>query len=182
MSIAEFLSISQRDWTVSVIFTVTLLEVDPIFDLFSIFGVCRAKEWIDICNRPDLMQRLDTESININNFYVCELHFENQIMEFATRKILIRTAQPIPIGGENFDPSSLLAHDSLEEPAFDHVDLDQEDDDYVAGRVGFIRMKYVILMPIFGYFCRCGRRLPAQPDPTSYYYENRRRLQRRLIE
>lgn len=39
MSIAEFLSISQRDWTVSVIFTVTLLEVDPIFDFFFLYSV-----------------------------------------------------------------------------------------------------------------------------------------------
>lgn len=80
------------------------------------------------------MHRLENDTININNFYVCELHFENQIMEFATRKILIRTAQPIPVGGTSFDPSSLLAQECLDnEPAFDHVDLDQDDDDYVGG-------------------------------------------------
>ena len=32
--------------------------------------------------------------ININNYYVCEAHFENQVLDYATRKILIRNAQP----------------------------------------------------------------------------------------
>lgn len=83
------------------------------------------------------MRRLEADAININNFYVCEMHFENQIMEFATRKILIRTAQPIPIGGTQFDPSSLLSSDLLDnEPTFDHVDLDQDDDDFDRGACG----------------------------------------------
>lgn len=129
MSDAKFLSLSQRDCSVRM-----LNLMDGHFNLYLIRCSNSAKEWINICDRPDLMRRLEEEDININNFYVCELHFENQIMEFATRKILIRTAQPIPIGGTNFDPRSLLASDHLDsEPAFDHVDLDQDDDEFDGG-------------------------------------------------
>lgn len=104
----------------------------------STFYLCSAREWLEICERPDLIQRLDDAKVNIHNYYVCESHFENQIMEFATRKILIRTAIPVPVGAAQFDPHSLLdlGNDFLtDEPNFDHIDLDGDDDD-LTGSIG----------------------------------------------
>lgn len=57
----------------------------------------RAKEWLVICERPDLMRRVDIGDITINNYYVCETHFPNQILDYATRKILIKTAKPLSV-------------------------------------------------------------------------------------
>lgn len=57
----------------------------------------RAKEWLVICERPDLMRRVDIGDITINNYYVCETHFPNQILDYATRKILIKTAKPLTV-------------------------------------------------------------------------------------
>lgn len=57
----------------------------------------RAKEWLNICDRPDLLRRVDLGEININNYYVCETHFPNQILDYATRKILIKTALPLTL-------------------------------------------------------------------------------------
>lgn len=37
------------------------------------------------------------KDININNYYVCEIHFPNQILDYATRKILIKTAKPLSL-------------------------------------------------------------------------------------
>lgn len=61
------------------------------------FVFCRAKEWLVICERPDLMRRVDIGDITINNYYVCETHFPNQILDYATRKILIKTAKPLSV-------------------------------------------------------------------------------------
>lgn len=41
------------------------------------------------------MRRVDIGDITINNYYVCEIHFPNQILDYATRKILIKTAKPL---------------------------------------------------------------------------------------
>lgn len=48
-----------------------------------------------ICDRPDLLRRVEIGDITINNYYVCETHFPNQILDYATRKILIKTAKPL---------------------------------------------------------------------------------------
>lgn len=57
----------------------------------------RAKEWLMICDRPDLLRRVEIGDITINNYYVCEVHFPNQILDYATRKILIKTAKPLSL-------------------------------------------------------------------------------------
>lgn len=61
------------------------------------FYIRRAKEWLVICERMDLMRRVDIGDITINNYYVCESHFPNQILDYATRKILIKTAKPLTV-------------------------------------------------------------------------------------
>lgn len=43
------------------------------------------------------MRRVDSGDININNYYVCEAHFPNQILDYSTRKILIKTALPLSL-------------------------------------------------------------------------------------
>lgn len=60
-----------------------------------VFFSHRSKEWLEICERPDLMRRVDIGDITINNYYVCEIHFPNQILDYSTRKILIKTAKPL---------------------------------------------------------------------------------------
>lgn len=50
-----------------------------------------------ICDRPDLLRRVEIGDITINNYYVCETHFPNQILDYATRKILIKTAKPLSL-------------------------------------------------------------------------------------
>lgn len=50
-----------------------------------------------ICGRQDLLRRVEIGDITINNYYVCEIHFPNQILDYATRKILIKTAKPITL-------------------------------------------------------------------------------------
>lgn len=50
-----------------------------------------------ICERPDLLRRVEIGDITINNYYVCEIHFPNQILDYATRKILIKTAKPLSL-------------------------------------------------------------------------------------
>lgn len=40
---------------------------------------------------------MDTNDVNINNYYVCEIHFPQQILDYATRKILIKTAKPLTL-------------------------------------------------------------------------------------
>lgn len=57
--------------------------------------IYRAREWLMICERPDLLRRVEIGDITINNYYVCETHFPNQILDYATRKILIKTAKPL---------------------------------------------------------------------------------------
>lgn len=57
----------------------------------------RAKEWLVTCERPDLLRRVEIGDITINNYYVCETHFPNQILDYATRKILIKTAKPLTV-------------------------------------------------------------------------------------
>lgn len=94
--------------------------------LFPFF--CRAREWIAICQRPDLMKRLDANEININNYYMCEAHFDNQILDYATRKILVRHATPAALEESKFNPNAMNGH-GPGIPDFDHVDLDEEDDD-----------------------------------------------------
>lgn len=59
--------------------------------------LCRAIEWLTVCDRPDLMRRIEINDININNYYVCEAHFPNQILDYTTRKILIKTAKPLSV-------------------------------------------------------------------------------------
>lgn len=66
----------------------------------------RAKEWLLICDRPDLMRRVDLGEINVNNYYVCEQHFPNQILDYATRKILIKTATPLSLTESKLLPFS----------------------------------------------------------------------------
>lgn len=43
------------------------------------------------------MRRVELGGITINNYYVCENHFPNQILDYATRKILIKTAKPLTL-------------------------------------------------------------------------------------
>lgn len=43
------------------------------------------------------MRRVEINDITINNYYVCESHFPNQILDYATRKILIKTAKPLTV-------------------------------------------------------------------------------------
>lgn len=50
-----------------------------------------------IADRPDLMRRVEIGDVTINNYYVCEIHFPNQILDYATRKILIKTAKPLSL-------------------------------------------------------------------------------------
>lgn len=71
----------------------SFLKLYHFFDVF----YYRAKEWLVICERPDLMRRVDIGDITINNYYVCETHFPNQILDYATRKILIKTAKPLSV-------------------------------------------------------------------------------------
>lgn len=59
-----------------------------------------------ICERPDLMRRVDLGEINVNNYYVCETHFPNQILDYATRKILIKTALPLSMAETKLLPFS----------------------------------------------------------------------------
>lgn len=68
--------------------------------------ISRAKEWLMICERPDLMRRVDLGEINVNNYYVCETHFPNQILDYATRKILIKTALPLSMAETKLLPFS----------------------------------------------------------------------------
>lgn len=64
---------------------------------------------------------------------MCEAHFENQILDYATRKILVRNAQPAALEESKYnnfprDDQQRTLRD------FEHVDLDEEDDDYADGK------------------------------------------------
>lgn len=100
----------------------------------------RAKEWLMICERPDLMRRVDLGEINVNNYYVCETHFPNQILDYATRKILIKTALPLSLAETKMLPFSAglmmnalsgLANQNVNKnPAEAFNGQNDEDDDY----------------------------------------------------
>lgn len=82
-----------------------------------------------ICDRPDLLRRVEIGDITINNYYVCEIHFPNQILDYATRKILIKTAKPLSLDELKVMPkmkgkkSELMRHRSIE------FDMNEFDDD-----------------------------------------------------
>lgn len=105
--------------------------------------ISRAKEWLMICDRPDLMRRVDLGEINVNNYYVCETHFPNQILDYATRKILIKTALPLSMAETKLLPFSAelmmnalsgLANQNVNKNAIDgfvgNNGDDDDDDDY----------------------------------------------------
>lgn len=91
----------------------------------------RAKEWLIICKRPDLMRRVDIGDITINNYYVCEAHFPNQILDYATRKILIKTAKPLSVAELKALPASQrrIGGASKSDEYDAHID-DFDDEDY----------------------------------------------------
>lgn len=91
-----------------------------------------AKEWLIVCQRPDLLKRLEDGDININNFYMCEAHFENQILDYATRKILVRNAQPTALDDSKYTHLPRDHKHVIQD--FEHVDLDEEDDEYADGK------------------------------------------------
>lgn len=93
----------------------------------------RAKEWLAVCKRPDLVRRVDSNDININNYYVCEVHFPNQILDYSTRKILIKTAKPLSMAELNALPPS--SHLPMRKAYI--ADLDEEyDEDTNDGKTG----------------------------------------------
>lgn len=76
------------------------------------------------------MRRVDIGDITINNYYVCEIHFPNQILDYATRKILIKTAKPLTIA----ELSALPSHHKTSHKSRRHSDdydahIEQEYDD-----------------------------------------------------
>lgn len=74
------------------------IKLNLIFFLFFFCDIGnRAREWLDICERPDLVVRMASKEININNYYVCEIHFPKQILDYSTRKILLKTAKPLTL-------------------------------------------------------------------------------------
>lgn len=90
-----------------------------------------------ICDRPDLLRRVEIGDITINNYYVCETHFPNQILDYATRKILIKTAKPLNLEELKALPKrddrkvKPRRHSSDE---FDmHIEQEFDDDDIDAG-------------------------------------------------
>lgn len=93
----------------------------------------RAKEWLVICERPDLLRRVEIGDITINNYYVCESHFPNQILDYATRKILIKTAKPLTVAelkalpAQNRHGKHKSRHDSDEYDA--QIEQEFEDDE-----------------------------------------------------
>ncbi|XP_055317617.1 uncharacterized protein LOC129576464 [Sitodiplosis mosellana] len=97
----------------------------------------RAKEWLVICERPDLMRRVDIGDITINNYYVCEIHFPNQILDYATRKILIKTAKPLtlaelkalPAQSRHSKNDSAKSRRRHSEDYDAHIEEEYEDDD-----------------------------------------------------
>lgn len=87
-----------------------------------------------ICERPDLMRRVDIGDITINNYYVCEIHFPNQILDYATRKILIKTAKPLSMVELKALPATQNRKDSLKSRRLSddydaHIEEEYEDDD-----------------------------------------------------
>lgn len=84
------------------------------------------------------MRRVDIGDITINNYYVCEIHFPNQILDYATRKILIKTAKPLTIAELKTLPASrqknrsFKAHRDSSEAYDVHIEheYDDEDDNY----------------------------------------------------
>lgn len=84
------------------------------------------------------MRRVDIGDITINNYYVCEIHFPNQILDYATRKILIKTAKPLslaelkalPKGRSSKHGSSKSKRRRKHSEEYDaHVDVEYDDDD-----------------------------------------------------
>lgn len=83
-----------------------------------------------ICERPDLMARVEIGDITINNYYVCESHFPNQILDYATRKILIKTAKPLTVAELNELPAHGKHNTSLKSRRdSDEYDGQEYDDD-----------------------------------------------------
>lgn len=90
---------------------------------------CRAKEWLVICERPDLIRRVDIGDITINNYYVCEIHFPNQILDYATRKILIKTAKPLSMAELKALPAHHKRHVKTRRRSDDYDGQDEQDYD-----------------------------------------------------
>lgn len=89
------------------------------------------------------MRRVDQGEININNYYVCEIHFPNQILDYATRKILIKTALPLTMAESKMHPystgmpnssfnNSMLnkTNGKMQNGYLQDIDDDDDDDDF----------------------------------------------------
>lgn len=64
-------------------------------------------------------------------FFSFQSHFDNQILDYATRKILVRHAIPTPLADTKYSQEMINARSEGQE--FDHVDLDEDDEDYAGG-------------------------------------------------
>lgn len=76
------------------------------------------------------MRRVEINDININNYYVCEAHFPNQILDYATRKILIKTAKPLTCAELEALPSHNRYVNIRPKHSYDDDDQDYDEDDY----------------------------------------------------
>lgn len=83
------------------------------------------------------MRRVDIGDITINNYYVCEIHFPNQILDYATRKILIKTAKPlsmaelkeIPAQSRHNKKESRKSRRLVSDDYDAHIEEEYDDDD-----------------------------------------------------
>lgn len=76
------------------------------------------------------MRRVEINDININNYYVCEAHFPNQILDYATRKILIKTAKPLTVAELDALPAHNRYVNIRSKQSYDDDDQDYDEDDY----------------------------------------------------
>lgn len=119
---------------VCIFIAISFYHLNQKFNVRSVFVVFyRAKEWLVICERPDLMRRVDIGDITINNYYVCEIHFPNQILDYATRKILIKTAKPLSIAELKALPAhhktSIKSRRQSDEDYDANIEQEYDDDD-----------------------------------------------------
>lgn len=83
------------------------------------------------------MRRVDIGDITINNYYVCEIHFPNQILDYATRKILIKTAKPLTLAelkvlpGQDRLKKEKSSKSSRQSDEYDeHIEQEYDDEEY----------------------------------------------------
>lgn len=78
------------------------------------------------------MRRVEINDITINNYYVCEIHFPNQILDYATRKILIKTAKPLSMAELKDLPAQhrLKGASSKSRRHSDDYDIEIDQDEY----------------------------------------------------